>query len=166
MNIKNYTHNSFGCFNTSSALLRGCLFLEATGENNLASAYKIFFRDYEDICINSALISNVFDLISHLQKTSIFFEIWLLDWVMDIESGNRELWLSLNLSEGHFWDVISKESSNFSSCVNESYKMVVERDVWNGFIAILENYNVEEEQGEFEKSFIAVLIITNIMNSF
>ncbi len=27
MNIKNYTNNSFGCFNTSSALLRGSLLL-------------------------------------------------------------------------------------------------------------------------------------------
>jgi len=44
--------------------------------------------------------------------------------------------------------------------------MVVKRDVRNGFLSISENLNDIEDYSDMERGFIAILIITNTVNSF
>jgi len=140
--------------------------LESTSETDLDSAFKVFFNCYDEIYSSTAIVSDIFDLFIHTQEAALFFDIWRLDWVMNIDSGSRELWLSLNLSDGSFWRCFSEESRKHSKSVSKSYDMVVKRDVRNGFLSISENLNDIEDYSDMERGFIAILIITNTVNSF
>ena len=48
MNTKNYTHNSFGCFDTSSALLRGSSLFHPT-VNNLEVVHNLIDEEIAKI---------------------------------------------------------------------------------------------------------------------
>ena len=136
-----------------------------TEECNLDSAYKVFFRNYDSLCASSSLIPEIFDLFVRLQDETLFFEIWRLDWIMDLESGHREIWLRLNHSEGAFWKIFSDNASKFSDRIIESYNMMIDRDGWHGFLSISQDFDAIKNYGELERAYIAVLIITNTINS-
>lgn len=136
-----------------------------TEESNLDSAYKIFLMNYDDLCASSSLVPEIFDLFIRLQDANLFFEIWRLDWVMDLESGHRKIWLEFDHTEGSFWKIFSENASKFSGPIFESYNMTIERDVWHGFLSLSQDFDASQNYSELERAYIALVIIANTINS-
>ena len=138
---------------------------ETTEESNIDSAYKVFLMNYDDLCVSTSLIPDVFNLFIKLQDANLFFEIWRLDWIMDIESGHREIWLLLNHTKGLFWKIFSENASKLSGPIFESYKMTIERDAWHGFFTLCRDFDTIQNYNELERAYIALIIITKTINS-
>ena len=85
---------------------------------------------------------------------------------MDFESYDRVLWLSISTSGGEYWKDLEEKSKEFSPVFFDSYTATVQKEGRIGLDILKERCLDISYESDFDRTLLAVLIITSIINSY